>query len=588
VTIQSNPDIIPEVERKAKAVKRKKSLILASSLAALSLGACSTVTTTIQTSTKTAPQNSLAGTYLAGNFAAAEGDVKAATGFYADSLKDDPGNADLLERTFLFSAEAGDIDQAIGLANRVLTLDQDSRPAHLLLEIGALVKKDYTTVIKDTAAPANGLFAILTERLMEAWARAGARDFDGAITTLDGLSNQRGVDGLRLTHKALILDFAGREKEADEAYRQAIAVTGAGPRAADAYGRFLLRHGHADEAKAVYERALKDNPGNPIAQWGLRDVAAKKMPAPLIGSPAEGVAEGLFGIAASLNDARSADVAVLYLNLTLYLRPDFDLARVLLASRYEAMNRFDMANGLYTRIQPSSPYYGMTQVQAAINEGRDGRPAAGITRLKALSTSQPQEADVWTALGDLLRSSDQYKEATTAYDKAIAEIPPGDRRLTGLYYARGVSLERSDHWDDAERDFRAALKLNPDRADVLNYLGYSWVDKGQNLQEAVAMLEKARALRPLDGFIADSVGWAYYRLGRYADAARTLEEAVQLAPAAPDVNDHLGDAYWRVGRKIDAKFQWQHALQLNPDAKEKAVIERKLQFGLDAVSASGA
>ena len=131
------------------------------------------------------------------------------------------------------------------------------------------------------------------------------------------------------------------------------------------------------------------------------------------------------------------------------------------------------------------------------------------------------------------------------------------------------------------------FKVRPDRADVLNYLGYSWVDKGMNLDEAVAMLEKARALRPLDGFIADSVGWAYYRLGRYPDAARALEEAVQLAPAASDVNDHLGDAYWRVGRRIDARFQWQHALQLSPDSKQKATLERKLQFGLDAVSASG-
>ena len=136
-------------------------------------------------------------------------------------------------------------------------------------------------------------------------------------------------------------------------------------------------------------------------------------------------------------------------------------------------------------------------------------------------------------------------------------------------------------------DFRAALKLNPERADVLNYLGYSWVEKGQNLNEAVAMLEKARALRPLDGSIADSVGWAYYRLGRYQDAARALEEAVQLSPGAADVNEHLGDAYWQVGRKIDARFQWQHALALNGDVKQKTLIERKLQFGLDAVSASG-
>ena len=269
------------------------------------------------------------------------------------------------------------------------------------------------------------------------------------------------------------------------------------------------------------------------------------------------------------------------------LRPEFDLGRVLLASRYESMERFDLANAIYSRIPATSPYYAMTQVQSGINDGRQGKTQEGILKLKALSTAQPQELDVWTALGDLLRSSDQYREAADAYNKAIAGLPPGDRRLTGLYYARGVSLERANRWDDAERDFQAALKINPNRADVLNYLGYSWIEKGQHLDQAVAMLEKARALRPMDGFIADSVGWAYFRLGRYQDAVRTLEEAVQLAPGAADVNDHLGDAYWRVGRKIDARYQWQHALQMNPGVKEKPVLERKLQFGLDAVAASG-
>ncbi len=566
----------------------RKLLVLASGLSALSLAACTTPgTMSLQAKVTETPQsNSLAGTYLAANFAASQGDVKAATGFYATTLKDDPSNADILERTFLFAAEAGDIDQALGLTDRVLDQDPENRPAHLVREIGGLVKKDYAAVIKDVEGPARGLFAVLTNSVVNAWAHAGLKDADGAMTALDALSNQRGVEGLRLMHRALIYDYLGRDKDADDSYKQAVSVMGTGPRTADAYGRFLARHGRADEAKALYERALKDNPGNPLALMALKDLGAKKIPPPLVNSPAEGVAEALFGIAASLNDQRSADVAILYLNLTLYARPDFDLTKVLLANRYEQMQKFELANALYARIPQSSPYYGMTQVQAAINDGRLGQNNSGIAKLRALSAALPQESDIWTALGDLYRGADQYTEAAAAYDKAIAIIPQNDRRLTGLFYARGVSLERSNHWDAAERDFRAALKLNPDRADVLNYLGYSWVDKGMNLDEAVAMLEKARALRPLDGFIADSVGWAYYRLGRYQDAARALEEAVQLAPAAPDVNEHLGDAYWRVGRRIDARFQWQHALGLNPDTKQKAVLERKLQFGLDAVSAS--
>ncbi len=571
-------------------MKFRKSLVLATSLGALSVAACTTtaipVMGTKAAATTPAAENSLAGTYLAANFAAAQGDVQAATNFYADTLKDAPDNADLLERTFLFAAEGGDIDRAIALAPRVLAVDPENRPAHLVLQAGALMKKDYAAALKDSTAPASGLFATLTNRMVEAWSRAGAKDADGALMALDELSKQRGVDGLRLMHKALILEYAGRDKEADDAYKQAISVMGTGPRGTEAYGRFLLRHGRVDDARALYQRAAKENPGNPFAQWANRELIGQKNPPPLIGSPAEGEAEGLFGIAASLNDQRSTDVAILYLNLALYLRPQFDLARVLLANRYEQMEKFDVANGIYARITPSSPYYAMTQVQAGINDGRQGKTQDGILKLKALSTAQPQESDVWTALGDLFRSSDQYQQAAAAYDKAIAGIPSGDRRLTGLYYARGISLERSNHWPDAERDFQAALKINPNRADVLNYLGYSWIEKGQHLDQAVAMLEKARALRPMDGFIADSVGWAYFRLGRYQDAVRTLEEAVQLAPGAADVNDHLGDAYWRVGRKIDARYEWQHALQMNPDAKEKPVLERKLQFGLDAVSAS--
>jgi tetratricopeptide (TPR) repeat protein len=556
-------------------------------MGALALTACGTVNSITSITKSDDPQPTLAGTYLAANFAAAEGDVKAASTYYANTLKDDPDNEDLLSRTFLYAAESGDIDAAATLADRVIMQEPQNRPAHLVRQMAAIQKKDYATVLKDLETPNPVAFAALTNDVIEAWAHAGMKDTDGALRAIDALSKQRGVDGLRLMHKALLLEYSGRDKEAEGAYHDALALPGMGPRTADAFGRFLRRHGRADEAKAVYSKSLNDSPGNPVAAAALREIAANKSALPLVSSPAEGVAEALFGIAASLNDQRSADVAILYLNLTLYLHPDFDLARVLLANHYETLRKFDLANSIYAAIGPSSPYYVMTQVQAGLNEGRLDRPQIGATKLKALSVTQPKDLDVWTALGDLYRSSDHYADAAAAYDHAIAILPDGDRRLVGLYYARGVSRGNSNRWDDAEKDFQSALKINPDRADVLNYLGYSWIERGQHTTEAVAMLEKAHALRPLDGFIADSVGWAYYRIGRYPDAARTLEEAVSLAPGAPDINDHLGDAYWRIGRKNDARFQWQHALALKPDAKQKPILERKIQFGLDEVSASG-
>ena len=570
-------------------MKRKTALALASSFAALTLSACSTMPamTSMEAAKEIPPGNTVTGRYLAAKFAASAGDVKGAATYYAQTLKEDPSNADLLVRAFMYAAESGDIEGAIALSDRVIAADTDNRPARLIRQAGAFMKKDYLAVAKDADPSSQGAFSLLTNNVVSAWAIAGTGETDGALTMLDGLMTQRGVDGLRLMHKALILDYAGRDQDADAAYRQALAVMGMGPRISDAYGRFLARKGRYDEAKTLYTRVLMDNPGHPVAILALRDIEAKKAFQPLVSSPAEGVAEALFGIAASLNDRRSVEVAILYLNITLYLRPQFDLARVLLASHYERMQNYEMANSYYARIPAASPYFAMTQIQAAINDGRLDQPNAGVAKLKGLVDRGSADPDAYTALGDLLRTSDRFGEAVAAYDKAIAGLKADDRRLVQIYYARGVSLERSNKWNEAERDLRQALKLNPERPEVLNYLGYTFVDRGINLEEAVSMLEKARALRPLDGMIADSVGWAYYKLGRYQEAARTLEEAVQLAPGASDINDHLGDAYWRIGRRIDARFQWQHALQLEPDAKQKEVLERKLQFGLDSVSASG-
>jgi tetratricopeptide (TPR) repeat protein len=191
----------------------------------------------------------------------------------------------------------------------------------------------------------------------------------------------------------------------------------------------------------------------------------------------------------------------------------------------------------------------------------------------------------WTALGDAYRTSEKYDRAADAYDHAVKLLSPVTAKDWPLYYARGVSEERSHRWAEAERDLQYALKLSSDQPQVLNYLGYSWVDQGRNLPEAVAMLEKARALSPYDGYIVDSVGWAYFRLGRYQDSAKTLEQAVLLVPGDATINEHLGDAYWMTGRKLDAHFQWNHALAFGAVDKQKAEIEKKLESGLTVTTA---
>ena len=564
---------------------RKFGCALACGAAAIALSACSTVPKT-QTSVSSGP-TSVAGTYLAANFAASEGDIASAAGFLSNMLKADPDNGDLLSRSFLYYASVGDVEHALPLADRIIAQDPRNRPAHLVRAINFLVKKDYAGANTESSLPGGGAFNTLTNSLIQGWALAGLGQTDEALKALGRLQGETGVEGLHAYHKALILDYSGRVMEADAAYRDALAILGTGPRAADAYGAFLRRHGRIDEAKALYTRMVGQNAGNPSSEAALADIQANKPAVALVTTPAQGVAEGLFAISASLNGDNGSDVAVLYLNLAIYLRPDFDLARALLGDRYERTEQFAMADAIYSKVNPTSPYYPMVAVQSAMAKHRLGMKEQAVAKMKTLSAERPNDVDVWTALGDLLRSDERYSDALPAYDKAIALMTKTDTRLPSLLYARGMCLQHVDRWNDAERDFRQALALSPDRADVLNYLGYSLVDQNRNLDEALKMLEKARALRPLDGYIADSVGWAYYKLGRYEEALVALQEAVQLAPAASEINDHLGDTYWKLGRKIDARFEWNHALSLDPEPVNRPNIERKIQLGLDAAQASG-
>jgi Flp pilus assembly protein TadD len=221
------------------------------------------------------------------------------------------------------------------------------------------------------------------------------------------------------------------------------------------------------------------------------------------------------------------------------------------------------------------------QIETALNLDRLGKTDQAVSQLRALARRKDAGLRVLVALGDLLRAHERFPEAASAYEQAIALAPtPPTRQYWSLFYARGVSLERAGHWPEAERDLKAALALDPDQPLILNYLGYSWIEKGQNFDEAMKMIARAVDLLPNDGYVMDSLGWAHYRLGRYDQALTVLERAVNLRPDDPTINDHLGDAYWRTGRPLEARFQWKRAITLGADKTIVPVIEHKIEFGL--------
>ncbi len=520
------------------------------------------------------------GDYLSAHLAAANHDLPTAAELYRSSLADDPDNAYLLNRAFLFSAASGDMDNAVKLAGRIVRTLHDDRPARLTLAVQAIKDGDYGAARMQIAQSAKGPFTELMLSLLDAWAAEGNGDTKSALADIKNVVGQGGTAALAAFHRGLILDLAGQSADADTAYQEALAAGGSSPRVTEAYGRFLERQGRTVDARAFYTKLEADSTLAPVGEQGLARIAAGTKPARLIATPQQGAGEVLFGIAASLTDQNNADIAVLYLRMALYLSPDLDLAKIVLADRYETLNKFADAIAVYRGVDPDSPYGTAARIQLAIDESKLDQNDKAIAELKTLVAARPDDISGWTALGDAYRSAEHFPEAADAYDHAVKLLSPPVARDWPLYYARGVAEEQAKNWPAAEADMLEALKLSPDQASVLNYLGYSWIDQGRRLPEAVAMLEKARSLSPFDGYIVDSVGWAYFRTGRYQDAAATLLEAVQLVPGDPTINEHLGDAYWKVGRKLDARFQWNHALADGPDDKQKAELQEKLKEGL--------
>jgi tetratricopeptide (TPR) repeat protein len=563
--------------------KRPPLIALAVLAAALSLGACSTLEgTTSQPASEPPPQQAADayGHYLSAHLAASEHDIADAADLYRAGLGEDPDNSDLLNRAFLYTAAAGDADTAAKLAAQVVAGSPDDRAARLALAVDAIRHNDFEGARKQITLSAKGPFTTLTLSLVDAWAAAGQGDVTTAVADLKDVPTQGGTDSLAAYHRALIYDLAGMNADADTAYKQAIPDTGPGPRVVDAYGRFLERTGRTADAKAFYAKLANDDSLAPVIEEANERMAAGKIPDRLVPTANDGAAEALFGIASSLTDATSADIAILYLRFALSMSPNLDLAKIVLADRFESLQKFDDAIDVYRTVNVDSPYAPAAAVQVAIDETRVNQTPKAIEDLEMLTKAIPDDVTAWTALGDAYRSDEKFPQAASAYDSAVKALGTAGAKDWPLFYARAVSEERSNNWDAAEADLLLALKLSPDQPQVLNYLGYSWVDRNHNLPQAVAMLEKARSLSPFDGYIVDSVGWAYFKIGRYADASKTLEDAVLLVPGDPTINDHLGDAYWRVGRKLDAHFQWSHALAFGPTDEDKPKIQQKLEVGL--------
>ena len=526
------------------------------------------------------------GAYLAGRHAQEEGNYRAAALWYEEALKADPRSPELISRTFDMEAQSGRFDKALPLAQKVLDLDGSDAVADLVLLLDRVEAGDNAAALaRAEALPDDGLHRYAGP-LVLAWTQMAVGNLAGADAALQGLDKFDGFAPLKYFQLGLLYDFAGQPDKAEQYYLKTLDVTGQlNWRLTDAMANFYLRHGRPDQALAIYKRFVAENSGSELAE----SVMANKpvgVPAPLIGSAKDGLAEALFDLASIVNRPDTSDLALLYDRCALALRPHLAVAQLLLADLLTADDKPQQSLAILTAIPANSRYAWSAQLRVAANLESLGHIDEAVAQLQAMAAQHPDRASAEIQLGDLLRGQKRFVEAAGAYSEAVQRLKAaGSPPHWALYYSRGIAYERSGQWSLAEADLEHALELKPDQPLVLNYLGYSWIDRGEKLKRGLKMIEKAVSLRPEDGYIVDSLGWAHYKLGDYAGAISYLEKALELVPDDPTINDHLGDAYWKSGRTLEARYQWRQALAFKPDKEDVKPIEAKLESGLPSAVA---
>lgn len=533
---------------------------------------------------------SVAGAYLAGRHAAVKSDYREAARYYAEALARDSSNVELIESTVLSYLSLGRVEQAVPLARVLEQKNQTSQVARMVITADLAQREEYGELLS-RASDSEGI-GPWVDGLVKAWAHVGKGDVTSAMVAFDALSKEAGMQGFVLYHKALALasvgDFEGAERIFGTAAAGAAGQTRRGVMAHAVVLAQLERH---EDALAVLQTSFGDATDPELDQMIVALKAKEPLPFTLVRDAKSGIAEVFFTFAAVLKSETAGDYYVLlYSRVARFLRPGHVDALLLTAGLLENLGQNDLAIEEYKAVPADDPAFHVAELGRADTLRRSGKEDQAIEVLEQLARSHGDLAVVHSTLGDAQRGQGNFADAIAAYDRAIARIADTARARWVLYYSRGIAYERSGNAEMSEADFRAALAINPEQPQVLNYLGYSMVEQNRNLEEALDMIERAVAASPQSGYIVDSLGWVLYRMGRYEEAVAHMERAVELVAVDPVVNDHLGDVYWAVGRQREAEFQWSRALSFidekdNESEADPDRIRRKLEIGLDQVLA---
>ncbi|MBI2255060.1 MAG: tetratricopeptide repeat protein [Proteobacteria bacterium] len=537
------------------------------------------------------PQWSLSGALLAGRLAFNEGDDATAARLLGIARAAAPGDQILATSTLSALVSSGDFAEAVKLAAEIKAQGAKTPLIGYVEVVDRAKAADWKGAKASLDTISDDGVGRIAKPFLAAWVELGSSGkLDPAVAALGPLSDFNGLGSVVAQHTALMEDHLGRTQQALERMKGAADAGAASARFIELYIEFLRRSGDKGDAEAFLGLFRSANAGiaGAIADPLAERLAQPVEKGPIVKTPAQGLAEAFFDLGSILQSENAGDQAKVFARMALELDPKLDIARMLLGNIMQQRERCADAIEMYRTIPESSIFRWSAEISIADCQQKLEDINGAIATLEGLVKARPGRTEAVVELGDLYRREKRFADAVKAYDTVIATIKDPKADDWSLFYSRGVAHERNKEWDKAEPDFKKALELSPDQPYALNYLAYTWVERRENLDEALKMLNNAVEQRPEEGFIVDSLGWAYFQLGDFEKAVTYLERAVELQPTDPVLNDHLGDAYWRVGRKNEARFQWHRSLSFKPEEDQIGLIQEKLKSGLGATKPEAA
>ncbi|WP_424177547.1 tetratricopeptide repeat protein [Yoonia sp. TsM2_T14_4] len=520
------------------------------------------------------------GAYLAGRQAAVANDFARGAQYFGTALQADPSNPVLLESTLTSFVALGDFDKAEVMARDMVRRRLPSQIADLVINVADAKTGNWYGIFE--ALESGRSVGPLVDGLTQGWAHMGSGNIRRALAQFDQVIETDSMVMYGITHKAYALasvgDFDGAEAlfsaRSDMQYSRKSAI---------AHIEILSQLGRNPQALALLDDNFGRQPDAAVAALRAALVSGQAVPFAAVPTPQAGLAEVYITVAGLIQTDTPDTFTLLFARAATALAPEDTPAVLMTAGLLEDLGQYDLANAAYTGVARDDPAFASAELGRADVLRAAGKRDAALEVLEALARAYPDMPRVFAAKGNLLREAGRPEDAKAAYTGALSLYDDSAPAKWVVFYARGIANHQLDLWPEAEADFRAALALQPGNPQVLNYLGYSLVERGEKLDEALAMIERAVAAMPDNGAIVDSLGWVLFRLGQYDDAVEILERATTLEAVDPVINDHLGDAYWAVGRSIEARFQWQRALSFNPTEADAQRIRDKLDRGLDLV-----